>query len=115
MNICLRGERRSAGAAVETDTCWAMMVEAAEGSKGGPKMMVWSSTKEEMRGAGTLRVGAKTMPTVEFSQYAEVVCSRSGAKRGLTIADVHLVNVGIVHNRQEESRQRIKQRAVRAR
>lgn len=31
---------------------------------GGPKMMAWSSTKEEMSGAGTLRVGAKTMPTM---------------------------------------------------
>jgi len=33
----------------------------AEGQ--GPKMWARSSTKEEMRGPGTLRVGAKIMPT----------------------------------------------------
>ena len=60
-NICLRGERRSVGNA---DAASRGRGESASGT-GAPKMALWSSTKEEMRGAGTLRVGAKTMPTAE--------------------------------------------------
>lgn len=32
-------------------------------STGAPKMKPWSSTKEVISGAGTLSVGANTMPT----------------------------------------------------
>lgn len=59
---CFRGERRS------VDDEAGMLIsrtDKVEGicCRGGPKMVAWSSTREEIRGAGTLRVGAKTMPT----------------------------------------------------
>ena len=60
-NICLRGERRSVGKAAAAPPSRGRGESASE--TGAPKMALWSSTKEEMRGAGTLRVGAKTMPT----------------------------------------------------
>ena len=60
-NICLRGERRSVEAEV-VEVCW-LEGPSVVWSNSGPKMVVWSSTKEEINGAGTLRVGAKTMPT----------------------------------------------------
>jgi hypothetical protein len=41
----------------------------SDSSMAGPKMMAWSSTKEEMSGPGTLRVGAKTMPTENSVSY----------------------------------------------
>lgn len=67
---------------------------------GVPKMASWSSTKLEMRGAGTLRVGAKTMPTV--MRVSERMLTMKVLACGLTVAHVHLVDHSIVDDSEQE-------------
>ena len=76
-NICFRGERSSDGIAGGASRA---IGESASGT-GTPKMADWSSTNEEIRGAGTLSVGAKTMPTVDGvsirSLFGDVECEKT--------------------------------------
>ena len=97
-NICLRGERRS----VDDIGGGASGSVAERGdsasSKGGPKISAPSSTKMEISGAGTLSVGAKTMPTVIYVNSGSCL----DLKIVLTVANIHLVDVGVADNGQQE-------------
>ena len=90
-NICFLGDRRSLGRAGAVISWFAIGDSAS--SNGRPKIAGWSSTSEDIRGAGRLSVGAKTMPTVN-----ELVIATTHHHKVLTITDVHLVNIRILND-----------------
>lgn len=78
-------------------------------STSAPKMESKSVMNIEIKGAGILRVGAKTIPTVCCVSKVVTVTRRHGL---LTVSCSHLVDLGVVDDVDEEECERLDESEV---